>query len=264
MTLRLTFNSWIACPKPNPQARLRLFCFPCAGGTTSAYSTWPNNLPADVEVYLVQLPGRGHRLQETPFTRFSPLVQTLIPILRPYLNIPFAFFGHSMGATIGFEIARQLRRQDNPSPVHLFASSCPAPQTPILSPPIHKLPEAKFVAELRRRYNAIPQPIQQNKELMQLFLPCLRADFTMIETYVYKTERPLDCPIAVFGGLQDGAISLDYLEAWRNQTCSSFTLQMFPGDHFFLHNPKSPFLQSLSQQLYQILALSPEASCLPA
>lgn len=254
MTAKL-IDSWITCPKPNPQARLRLFCFPCAGGTTSVYSTWPNNLPPDVEVCSVQLPGRGSRLMERPFTRFSHLLQTLVPILRPYLNIPFAFFGHSMGALLGFEIARQLRQQDNRGPVHLFACSCSAPQTLNFHPPIHILPEAAFVAELHHRYNAIPQPILENNELMQLFLPGLRADFAMIEKYVYTIEKPLDCPITVFGGLQDGAVSPDELEAWRNQTHSSFTLQMFPGDHFFLHNPKSPFLQALSQQMPQMAGI---------
>lgn len=241
MKAKLTIDSWITCPKPNPKARLRLFCFPCAGGTTSAYSTWSNNLPADVEVCLVQLPGRGSRLMEQPFTKFSSLIQTLIPILRPYLNIPFAFFGHSMGAVLGFEIARQLRSPDNASPVHLFACSCAAPQALNFNPPIHILPEAAFVAELRRRYNAIPQPILENNELMQLFLPGLRADFAMLETYVYTTESPLDCPISVFGGLQDSAVNAVGLEAWRNQTLNPFTLQMFPGEHFFLHNPKSGF-----------------------
>ncbi len=253
MTAKLTIDSWITCPKPNPQARLRLFCFPCAGGTTSAYSTWSNNLPADVEVCSVQLPGRGSRLMEQPFTKLSSLIQTIVPILRPYLNIPFAFFGHSMGGVLGFEIARQLRRQDNSSPVHLFACSCAAPQALNFNPPIHILPEAAFVAELRRRYNAIPQLVLENNELRQLFLPGLRADFAMLETYVYTTETPLCCPISVFGGLQDSAVSGIGLEAWRNQTLNPFTLQMFPGDHFFLHNPKSGFLQSLFLQLDKIL-----------
>lgn len=256
MTARLTFDPWISCPQPNPKAQLRLFCFPCAGGTTSTYSTWTNNLPKDVEVYLVQLPGRGRRLEEPPYTSFLPLVQTLASTLKPYLNIPFAFFGHSMGATLGFEIARQLRHEYNLSPVHLFACCCPAPQKPILRPFIHKLPEAKFLAELCHRYNAIPQAILQNEQLLQLFLPCLRADFTMLETYAYTSKMPLDCPISVFGGLQDKAIRVDALEAWREQTCSSFNLQMFSGDHFFLHNSKSLFLESLSQHLDHVLAIN--------
>lgn len=253
MTTKLIFESWITCSKLNPQARLRLFCFPCAGGMASAYRTWSNKLVPDVEVYSVQLPGRGSRMMERPFTKLSHLVQTLLPILRPYLNRPFAFFGHSLGAVLGFELARQLRQRGYASPVRLLVCSSPAPQRPILNPPIHTLPEAAFVAALSRRYNAIPQAVLQNNELMQLFLPSLRADFAMLETYVYTTERPLDCPISVFGGLQDGAINLDDLEAWRNQTNSSFTLQMFPGDHFFLHNHQLSFLEALSHQLHQVL-----------
>nr|WP_230968255.1 thioesterase domain-containing protein [Nostoc sp. WHI] len=96
----------------------------------------------------------------------------------------------------------------------------------------------------------------ENEQLLQLFLPCLRADFTMLETYAYTSKMPLDCPISVFGGLQDKAIRVDDLEAWREQTCSSFNLQMFSGDHFFLHNSKSLFLESLSQHLHQVLAIN--------
>lgn len=251
----MSHDSWFTCPKPNPQARLRLFCFPCAGGTSSAYNTWSNNLPLDVEVYSVQLPGRGSRIRERPFTRLAHLVQTLVPILQPHLNIPFAFFGHSMGAVLGFEIARQLRRQDNPVPVHLFICSCSAPQIPSRNPPIHELPDAAFVAELRDRYNAIPQPILQNNQLMQLFLPSLRADMAMLETYVYTTEKPLDCSISAFGGLQDSAVRNCDLAEWRDQTRNSFTLQIFPGDHFFLHSNKSPFLQVLSQQMSQFVGI---------
>ena len=256
MTARLIVDPWISCPQLNPKAQLRLFCFPCAGGTTSTYSTWTNKLPKDVEVYLVQLPGRGRRLQEPSYTNFLPLIQTLASKIRPYLNMPFAFFGHSMGATLGFEITRLLRQEYNLSPVHLFAACCPAPQKPILKPFIHKMPEAKFLAELCDRYSAIPNAILQNEQMLQLFLPCLRADFTILETYIYKSEMPLECPISVFGGLQDKAIKVDALEAWREQTSSYFNLQMFPGDHFFLHNSQSLFLQLLSQHLHYLVAIN--------
>lgn len=258
MTAKLAPNNWIVCPKPNPQARLRLFCFPCAGGLASAYNTWANCLPAEVEVCSVQLPGRGNRLAEPAFTRVIPLVQALTHILQPYLNVPFAFFGHSMGATLGFEIARQLRRQQHPGPLQLFACSCPAPQTP-RSLPIHTLPEDAFLAALHHRYNAIPQQILENREILQLFLPSLRADFAMIDTYTYYDEEVLACPISVFGGLQDNAVSAIALANWHNQTFSSFTLQMFPGEHFFLHKAKLSFLQRLSQHL-AILVSTPSVS----
>jgi medium-chain acyl-[acyl-carrier-protein] hydrolase len=257
MIVEQTFHTWINRPKPNSQTRLRLFCFPCAGGTTSAYSKWQNNLPTDIELCLIQLPGRSYRLDEPHFTQFPLLVKKLTYILKPYLNIPFAFFGHSMGATLAFEIARQLRRDGYPIPVKLFTACCPPPHRPIQRPFIHELPENEFVAELQRRYNAIPETILQNQELVQIFLPSLRADFTMIETYAYATEKPLECSIAAFGGLQDKAISLQEIQEWQIQTTSHFNLEMFTGGHFFLHDYQSSFLELFSLHLSELLAMTP-------
>jgi len=200
----------------------------------------------------VQLPGRGSRLREQPFTNIPYLVQTLTPILLSYLDRPFAFFGHSMGALISFEVARMLRRESQPSPLQLFVCSSPAPQVPTRRPLIHTLPEAAFLTELRHRYNAIPEAILQNKEILQLLLPGLRADLTMLETYFYTTEDPLDYAIAAFRGLQDNAVSQEEMTAWSEQT-RRFSLQELPGDHFFLHDPMSNFLQVLAQQVAQIL-----------
>lgn len=253
MTVQLTSCNWLTCPQPKPKAQLRLFCFPCAGATAPAYRIWANKLPPEVEIYLVQLPGRGSRLNEQPFTKLSDLVQTLVPILQPHLNIPFAFFGHSLGALLSFEIARQLRRQNFSIPVHLFVCCSPAPQKPNLDSPIHALPTTAFLTQLRDRYNGIPLSISRDRELMQLFLPSLRADLEMLETYFYTPEKPLDCSISAFGGWQDLAIGSCDLAEWRDQTCNSFSLQMFPGDHFFLHNNTSLFLQVLSQQLSQAI-----------
>ncbi|MEB3218791.1 MAG: thioesterase domain-containing protein [Nostocales cyanobacterium 94392] len=249
-------SSWISCPKPNPRATLKLFCFPCAGGTTSPYSKWHKYLPEEIEINLIQLPGRSYQIEEPLFTNFLPLIKTVTSEIKPYLNKPFAFFGHSMGATLSFEITRQLRRENHQIPTHLFVAACPAPHSPIKEPFIHQLPETEFITELQNRYNAIPQSIVNNKELMQMFLPCLRADFTMIETYMYALEKPLDCPITVFGGLQDKAISMNNLEYWCVNTNDIFKLEMFTGDHFFLHHPQSYFLQSLSQKISDILSVN--------
>lgn len=248
MTNTPTFDSWVTCPKPNPQVRLRLFCFPYAGGGASIFRTWSDDLPAQIEVCPVQLPGRERRLKEPSFTRLSPLLQKLAQVLHPYLNIPFAFFGHSMGALISFALAHQLRRQYSLDPVQLLVSGHRAPQIPDPDPPIHQLPESEFVEELRR-LNGTPDSVLQNAELMQLVLPVLRADFALLETYVYSTEAPLDCPISAFGGLQDGEVSYDDLAAWREQTNSSFTLSMFPGNHFFLQSARSLILSAVSQDL---------------
>jgi medium-chain acyl-[acyl-carrier-protein] hydrolase len=248
MTTTTAFDSWIACRKPNPQARLRLFCFPYAGTGASIFRTWSDGLPADVEVCPVQFPGRGTRLMETPFTQLSPLVQALAQTLVPLLDKPFAFFGHSLGALVGFELARQLRRQSGVQPVRLFVSADRAPQIPHRERPIHALPEGEFLVELRR-LNGIPGKVLEEAELMQIMLPVLRADFAVYETYVHSTEPPLNCPISTFGGLQDHRVSRGDLEAWRDQTSGSFSLWMFPGDHFFWNTIQPLLLKVLSQEL---------------
>jgi medium-chain acyl-[acyl-carrier-protein] hydrolase len=242
-------NPWIYGPKPKQNARLRLFCFPCAGGLPTAFNPWSNNLPPDVEICSIQLPGRGKRLNEPAFTRLTPLVQTLTPFLQDYLDRPFIFLGHSMGAVLAFEIVRELRRQACPTPLHLFVCACPAPQKPIVKPSISKLPDAAFIAELCHRYNAIPESIREDRELLQLFAIALRADFKLIEAYHYTNEDPLDCPISVFGGCDDIAVAREDLALWRTQTSQELTLQMFEGDHFFLFDTRSHFCQTLSQQL---------------
>ncbi|NJP21554.1 MAG: thioesterase [Hydrococcus sp. CRU_1_1] len=243
--IKSTSTPWIVCPKPNPQSLLRLFCFPCAGGLPTAFNSWSNYLPPEVEICSIQLPGRGKRLNESAFTKLAPLVQTLTPIIRDFDDKPFAFLGHSMGAVVAFELARELRRQFSISPVSLFVCSCPAPQKPIIKPPISQLPEAAFIAELCHRYNAIPESIRQDKEMMQIFSLSLRADFTLLETYAYKHEKPLDCPIFVFSGSEDSIVSHKDLVEWRTQTSEEFLLQLFPGDHFFLHDMRSLFFQTL-------------------
>ncbi len=245
-------NSWIICPRPNPQARLRLFCFPYAGGGASSFRSWPDDLPANIEVSPVQLPGRENRIGESLFTQLSPLIQTLAQVLRPYIDIPFAFFGHSLGALISFELVRQLRWQKSPMPMHLFISGRYAPQIPNPNPPIYQLPDILFAEELRW-YNGTPEVVLQNPELMELFLPILRADFTINETYVYAPESPLSCPISTFGGLQDKEVSRSDLAAWREQTNGTFSLCMFPGDHFFLQKERYALLQAISDSLHRII-----------
>ncbi len=248
MTTATAIDPWIPFRKPNPQARLRLFCFPYVGAGASIFRTWPDGLPADVEVCPVQLPGHGTRLTETPFTRLSLLVQSLAEALLPLLDKPFALFGHSLGALVTFELARQLRKQSGVQPVRLFVSADRAPQIPLRNRPIHALPESEFLAELRR-LNGIPAKLLDDAEFMRFMIPVLRADFAVYETYTYATEPPLDSPISSFGGLQDPRVSHSDLESWRDQTSASCSLRMFPGDHFFLNTIQPLLLHAVSQDL---------------
>jgi medium-chain acyl-[acyl-carrier-protein] hydrolase len=165
--------------------------------------------------------------------------------------VPFAFFGHSMGALISFELARQLRRQHAPGPIALFVSAHRAPQRPAPNPPVHSLPQDEFVEELRR-LNGTPEAVFQDAELMQLLLPTLRADFAVCETYTYMPEEPLECPILAFGGLQDHEVSRDDLAAWRAQTHRTFKLRMVPGDHFFLHSARASLVCVVSRAMLNL------------
>lgn len=254
----MSTNAWVIRPRPNPKARLRLFCFPYAGGAASIFSRWPDNVPSDVEVCPIQLPGRQSRRDESPFTRMEPLVEALAQAIQPYLDKPFAFFGHSLGTKISFELARKLHDQDASMLVHLFFSGGRAPQIPDSEePPIHTLPDAALVERLRD-FNGTPEALLQHEELLQLFLPMLRADIALHETYHYVPGEPFDCPVSVFGGLEDDEISRDDLLAWRTHTRGSFTLRMLPGDHFFLRSVQDLLLQAVSDDLRQVLRQRPE------
>jgi len=243
-------KSWVKFFQPNPQAALRLFCFPYAGGGALNFRDWADSLPEAIEVCPVELPGRGTQMKSPPFTRVEPLVEAIASALIPYLDKPFVFFGHSMGGLISFELTRLLRRKYARSPVHLFISGRRAPQIPSKKPPIHTLPELAFLQELRH-LKGTPEEVLANAELMQLLLPILRADFAVLETYFYTKEPPLACPITVFGGWQDREVSCDPLEAWREQTSTTFSLYMLPGDHFFIQSAQTLLLQRITEQLVQ-------------
>jgi len=242
-------NAWISIPKPNASARLRLFCFPYAGGGIFEYRTWAYALPPEIEVCAVQLPGREARLREMPFTKLRELCETLAQAIVPYLDKPFAFFGHSLGAFIAFELIRQLRRENCPMPLRLFVSGSRAPQLPNLEPPVYHLPDDELIREVNQRYGGIPAEVLKNAEMLEMLLPMLRADFAMHDTYVYRDDLPLDCPISCFGGQQDSSTPVTPLEAWRDQTRNTFALQMFAGDHFFIRSARMPLLQAIREQL---------------
>jgi len=186
---------------------------------------------------------------EDPFTEMSPLVQVLAQALSSLLDKPFAIFGHSLGALVGFELARELRRQYSVSPIRLFVSAGRAPQVLRRDSYIHTLPAKEFLAEVRR-LNGIPTAVLEHDELMAIIFPLLRADFALYDTYEYSAEPLLHCPISTFGGWQDSRVSRSDLEAWRAETTACFSLRMLPGGHFFLNTARPLLLQIISQELH--------------
>lgn len=235
--------------RPNPQARLRLFCFPSAGSGVSLLHSWFKDMPLDYEVCAIQPPGREDRHLEQPFRRMAPLVAMAADALEPVLDRPYALFGHSLGALTAFEVARELRRRGLPAPARLFVSSRMAPQLAPRFSPIHHLPENEFVEQLALRYGPIPPVILADPELMALFFPVLRADIEVLETYSYRPEDPLDTAISVLGGASDPMLDDAGLHAWAEQTSSTATVRIFPGDHFFPKTAREDFLNAISGDL---------------
>jgi medium-chain acyl-[acyl-carrier-protein] hydrolase len=220
------------------------------------YHTWAAALP-NVEVCPIQLPGRESRMREPALTRMPLLVDALTVAMSPYLSSPFAFFGHSMGALISFELARRLIRDGRPGPTHLFVAARRAPQLRDDRPFLHTQPERAFVEQVSIRYGALPKVIADDPELMRLFMPTLRADLAVCETYEYQDGEPLDCPISTFGGWQDNGVNRSDLDAWRLQTAAQFSVRMFAGDHFFIKSAKAELLRAISDDLNRIDVATP-------
>ena len=245
-------NSWLPWPSLHPQAPLRLFCFPYAGGGASIFRSWSRELPSWVDLRPVQFPGRERRLREEPYTHITTLTNATKQALLPYLDKPFAFFGHCLGALVAFELSRQLQVDHHLQPAILFVSGHRAPQLPDRFTPAHKLPDADFALELRQR-NGTREETLQNPDVMRLVLPLLRADFAVCETYTYIPGEPLECPIIAFSGANDPAVRPEELASWSSQTSAPCATQIFPGDHFFLQTARSQLLQKVSYDLTQIL-----------
>src|SRR5260370_14568004 len=220
-------SSWLQYWQRKPQARVRLFCFPYAGGGASIFRTWSEHLPQDIEVCSVQLPGREDRLLESPFSNLPSLLDVLGPALLPYLDMPYAFFGHSMGSLISFELARYLGQVEYRNmPVYLFVSGHSAPQIPDPDPPTYHLPEPEFIEKLRQ-LKGMSEQLLQNEEFLQLLLPLLRADFALSDTYEYINDKHLPIPISTFPRLQYPQILHDRKSALCMQTSGLFRLRFY-------------------------------------
>jgi surfactin synthase thioesterase subunit len=238
---------------PQPDARLRVFCLPYAGGGASIYRPWVRHLPAEVQVCPIQLPGREERLSETPVTRVPLLVASVAEALTPHLDLPYVLFGHSLGALLAFELARELRRRELPGPKHLFVSAARAPHLSPREHAIHDLPETEFIAELCRRYGSMPTAVLQSAELMALLLPILRADLALLETYQHGVEPPLACPIGALTGTEDPHVRREEVAAWREHTAGGFTLQLLPGGHLYLKDDPTAVPRALARGLTSYL-----------
>ncbi|MBZ5625041.1 MAG: alpha/beta fold hydrolase [Acidobacteriia bacterium] len=223
---------------------LRLFWFPHAGGGAAG----PGQIGtlSRAAICPVRLPGRESRIAEAPFERMPLLVEALANAIQPYLSQPFAFFGHSMGAAIAFELARLLRRRSHPLPKVLIASAARPPQYRRNYVPPAEPSDDTFLEELRRM-DGIPEEVLDAPVSMRSLWPALKADATLYRNYIYSEDAPLACPIRAYGGREDSNIRLEHLEAWAEQTTASFGVRLFPGGHFYLNACQPQMLAALEE-----------------
>jgi surfactin synthase thioesterase subunit len=246
-------NRWCESLSPGPAWLLRLFCFPYAGGNALVFREWQKYLVPEIDVCLVHLPGRARRINERPHTQIQPLIQELADAIHTEVQGGrFAFWGHSMGALISFELAREFRRRNYPAPVHLFLSACRAPTVMKAVPPSFHLPAQEFIAEIQK-LNGTPKEFFENPEIQKVLLPLLRSDFQITDTYQYHDENPLACPITVYGADQDNLATLNHLAPWKMQTSAAYKMRVFPGDHFFFQSQKKEFISTLRRDLIETL-----------
>jgi len=249
---RPAITPWLAYCRPRPDARLRLFCFPYAGGGASIYRDWASELPPQVDVCPVQLPGHETRFRETPLTDLAPLVEQASAALLPYLDRPYCFLGYSMGGLVAFELARHLWRNHDTFPEQLFACAFRAPHLVHHSVLRHDLPRDEFISAMTS-LDGTPQAALDSPELIDFMLPVIRADCRICDLYQFRDDGPLPCPITAYGGVDDPDAGESLLLPWQELTRSTFTMKLFPGGHFFIHKSRQDFLAALAADLQGLM-----------
>ena len=228
---------------------MRLFCFPCAGFGAAMYRTWQSQAPDWLEVVAVQPPGRANRMREAPLDSFDDLIDSIIPQISELTDLPYAFFGHSMGAVFSAELAAVMVQRGLRAPEHLFLSSRQPPNVPSPVGPLSHLSDDAFVTEINQRYGAIPREIIEAPEVLELLLPTLRADIRALEKIENRAPRTLPAPISALGGTRDRLVPEDLLEGWKSWTDQGFEMRLFDGGHFYLDDQRPALILHISETL---------------
>jgi surfactin synthase thioesterase subunit len=243
-------EKWVRRFHPAPDGDTRLVCLPHAGGSASFFFPVSRALAPAVDVLAVQYPGRQDRRHEPAVDTIADLADRIVDVLRQLDDRPLALFGHSMGATLGYEVALRMRDVGLPAPVHLFVSGRRAPSR-YRDEQTHQLSDARIVAELRD-LSGTDTAMLTDPELLGMILPAIRGDYRAIETYRHDPDRMLDCPVTVLTGADDPTVSLAEARAWDEHTTGPTDLHVLPGGHFFLIDQSDRVIAMLTRTLSRV------------
>nr|WP_240980243.1 alpha/beta fold hydrolase [Ramlibacter agri] len=228
---------------------MRVLCFAHAGAGAAIFRTWPEHLPAGIELACPSLPGRDARAMEAPLSDMQALVADVAGTVLPLLDLPYCLYGHSLGAFVAFDLAHELARQGAPRPLHLFVGAQRAPRLPHSQEPIYQLPDAAFLDGVRSRHDALPAALLADAGMRSYLTRLLRADFTLVEAYRHAAREPLSCGITVFGGREDTAVPPALLAGWAEETTAPCETVLLPGGHFFFRSHAAAFFAEFRPRL---------------
>lgn len=242
-------TAWCVRFRRQVPGTMRLVCFPHAGGGAAAFHPLARLMPPNVEILAIVPPGREARLREPPLNSIAAMAEGAASAIAAQPALPFAFFGHSMGAIIAFEVARLLQRQCLPSPRRLFISGRRAPCGTMSEQPLSRLDDAALVAEISRRYEGIPAAVLADAELLRMFLPILRADMCAVEGYVDMPQPALRVPLTLMGGLTDPQCTDAAWAGWHPLVTGPVEKMRFPGGHFYLVQERTATAAAIARRL---------------
>jgi surfactin synthase thioesterase subunit len=250
-TIDSEYDRWLRRFHPSPDSRVRLVCFPHAGGSASYYFPFSKALTPDTEVLAVQYPGRQDRRDEARIEDLHELARAVFQPLLSYIDRPLALFGHSMGAAVAFEAARLLEHEAGVVPAHLFVSGRRGPLAPGPEVYLHTQGNDALLAELKELSGTGGQ-VMADDEMLRAVLPVLRSDYKAGETYLYRDGPDLSCPITAYVGDADPKASVDDVRLWGKHTAAGFSLTRFAGGHFYLSRKREELLHAVSAQLHAL------------